>query len=557
MPDHLEFERTVWQLIERAEPNPYVDPNPFESEPNTFVTSAESLPKLGARIKRSAREDCRWGCGRPVTHVTSTPDWGTWYACTLHALFSNAQPPLSRFVAKYTLLEGAVVTDEEREFVAKHVYCPECGEFAEDWGCAPCHLCPNCVQQYKHWHCSKCQHARNNNYWRCTGCEIGQCCVVFCEQCSERNEFFCQSCCKKRAQNLRHPPAPPNRHMNQGIYVESHDWKTYPEARPAKPPYKPFLYLGVELEVECGSRRPREAVAKRILDQHKFDLLIKHDGSLKNGLECVTGPMSLEEHQKFWPEISKALIAAGCRAWEYDTPGLHVHCSRDWFTDLTIGKMLVFLGSSRTKDHHIRLAGREVWWAGPGHQTTIINKKLSDAFPPKTWQIRMGKHVDPKTGRAHYRIHRSHAWYRIEGNRLQVIDWMVASNLRIGGKVQSAFDLDELVKQGLARNFRQGYAQGISHYEALNLQNKDTIEFRLFKATLKADHILADIEYCHALSYWARDNSLREAENWPAFWEWVVQRPKTYPHLIEFFSNPRSQRNDAKIELRIAKEVAK
>jgi putative amidoligase enzyme len=71
-------------------------------------------------------------------------------------------------------------------------------------------------------------------------------------------------------------------------------------------------------------------------------------------------------------------------------------------------------------------------------------------------------------------------------------------------------------------------------YEALNLTNDRTIELRIFKGTLNATHILADIEFCHAVSYWVKQASIQEIENWHSFWAYVLKHKRIYRELVNF-----------------------
>ena len=74
-------------------------------------------------------------------------------------------------------------------------------------------------------------------------------------------------------------------------------------------------------------------------------------------------------------------------------------------------------------------------------------------------------------------------------------------------------------------------------YEAVNLQNNATIEVRIFKGTLKEEHVLADIEFCHALASWVKINSVQECDNWSAFMEFVGKHKKEYSNLLSYMES--------------------
>lgn len=75
-----------------------------------------------------------------------------------------------------------------------------------------------------------------------------------------------------------------------------------------------------------------------------------------------------------------------------------------------------------------------------------------------------------------------------------------------------------------------------SRYEAVNLVNRDTIEFRIFKGTLKRESFYKAIEFCDALIKFC-DTAIhgitycRKKEN---FIDFVVKKQKDYPHLYAF-----------------------
>ena len=77
-------------------------------------------------------------------------------------------------------------------------------------------------------------------------------------------------------------------------------------------------YFGVELEIDEGGEQGD--YASQILSQANVGfterLYCKHDGSLSNGFELVTHPMSLEYHQEEmpWPEVLRTARSLGYRS---------------------------------------------------------------------------------------------------------------------------------------------------------------------------------------------------------------------------------------------------
>ena len=89
--------------------------------------------------------------------------------------------------------------------------------------------------------------------------------------------------------------------------------------------------FGVELEIDEGGEST--AHARRFLDianRHAENLYIKTDGSLDDGLELVTHPMTLDYHlnEMPWEDILHEAKQLGYRSHGAGTCGLHVHISR-------------------------------------------------------------------------------------------------------------------------------------------------------------------------------------------------------------------------------------
>lgn len=75
-------------------------------------------------------------------------------------------------------------------------------------------------------------------------------------------------------------------------------------------------------------------------------------------------------------------------------------------------------------------------------------------------------------------------------------------------------------------------------YEAVNLLNYSTIEFRIFKGTLKKASVFKAIEFCDALIHFCLpcSQSIKDASDLLKFIEYCKQHRKDYPHLWGFIS---------------------
>ena len=75
-----------------------------------------------------------------------------------------------------------------------------------------------------------------------------------------------------------------------------------------------------------------------------------------------------------------------------------------------------------------------------------------------------------------------------------------------------------------------------SRYEALNLTNDSTIEFRLFASTNNYYLIASRIEFCHALTKYCENAELTKLQ-WADFKEWVIQEDNPlYSHLKKWLT---------------------
>lgn len=75
-----------------------------------------------------------------------------------------------------------------------------------------------------------------------------------------------------------------------------------------------------------------------------------------------------------------------------------------------------------------------------------------------------------------------------------------------------------------------------NRYEAVNLVNHDTIEFRIFKGTLKRESFFKALEFCDALIKFCMtgNNSIQHCRNKENFMAYVTEHKKDYPYLYAF-----------------------
>ena len=111
-------------------------------------------------------------------------------------------------------------------------------------------------------------------------------------------------------------------------------------------------YFGVELEVDGAGESFRNAgTVLEAANGEEEHIYCKHDGSLEDGFEIVTHPMSLEYHcrKMLWDDILNAVKRMGYRSHQANTCGLHCHINRDSLGETpeeqedTIARILYFM----------------------------------------------------------------------------------------------------------------------------------------------------------------------------------------------------------------------
>jgi len=121
------------------------------------------------------------------------------------------------------------------------------------------------------------------------------------------------------------------------------------------------LLFGVELEMEPtgGADQADLIAALGGITGKKF--ILKEDGSLDDGVELVTIPLSLEDHMaRFgWQKVLDPLRSIAKSGVGTDNCGMHVHINKAALSPLQIGKMLVFLNSTVLRDQITTIAQRE------------------------------------------------------------------------------------------------------------------------------------------------------------------------------------------------------
>ena len=226
-------------------------------------------------------------------------------------------------------------------------------------------------------------------------------------------------------------------------------------------------YFGVELEIDEGGEYNRNArLVMNTANAETERIYCKHDGSLEDGFEIVSHPMSLDYHMNVMPWCD---VIAKARELHYTshragTCGLHVHVSRAAFgaseaeQDAAIARILYFFEK---------------------HWEELLKFSRRTQSQLEHWAARFGYKNEPK----------------------EILD----------------------------------HAKGNSYrYTAVNLTNRATIEFRMFRGTLKVNTFLATLQFVDRVCDVAVNLSDAELKNlsWTTFAA-GCERPELVQYLKE------------------------
>ena len=236
-------------------------------------------------------------------------------------------------------------------------------------------------------------------------------------------------------------------------------------------------YFGVELEIdEAGEDCDNADEILDIANAQLENIYCKHDGSLDDGFEIVTHPMSLDYHlhEMPWLNVLGKAQQMGYRSHQANTCGLHVHVSRKAFgdteaqQDAAIARVLYFI---------------EKHWNEMLKFSRRTQRQLDQ------WAARYGYKDHPK-------------------------------------------ELLDTAKKGDG---------GRGRYSCVNLENYDTIEFRIFRGTLKYNTLIATLQLVDRICDVAismSDEQIKEL-SWSSFVGGCTQ-----PELVQYLKERRLYVNE-------------
>ena len=317
---------------------------------------------------------------------------------------------------------------------------------------------------------------------------------VSCPSCRDNGCSYqgeCETCLKNQAYNREYLET--HSFIMDKVYRDYHydghnQFKTLPLRLPNEHPY---LYYGIEVEVEfnrewvvvsrncnddyydeddyCddGDNGAIQDILDRFSEITEGMFVYEYDGSLDNGVECISRPTSYA----YWthPDTVKRLEKGfeylrkeGACVSQPDSNGLHIHISKKFFD------------YGRTQLENRKTAYESFDW-------------LFQKFQPEIEKLGGRKYT-------HYCASKA------EKLRKSLIDdnW----NMR-------QYNVEAEIKCKLKKG---GNLAEFDHYSAVNMTNK-TIEARVFKSTTDYKQILADIELVRNFAHAVREEDIKRSFN--------------------------------------------
>ena len=273
--------------------------------------------------------------------------------------------------------------------------------------------------------------------------------------------------------------------------IHSYSYKPTPLFKGTGP-----LYLGLECEIDvAASRYSLTDIAEYVngrLDDGSIGYL-KSDSSIDCGFEVVTHPMSYRWAMEQFPWDMYGELSGTYGVREEDECGIHVHASRDGFS----GTRHLYMWQRffyRNAEPITQLARRESnRWASFGsearHMAALVAKRGG-----------------------------------YEQQTVRADSWLLPRDVR-----------DMYRRQGYPSD-SQLWTPTAPRYSAINVQNRHTLEVRVFAGSVDATPVQAALGLVHASIEYTRNLDTqsvlkKSGWSWQPFRNWVADRDDTYPAL--------------------------
>ena len=373
-----------------------------------------------------------------------------------------------------------IMTTDDRCFCSK-----ECAEEAGYYKCTDCgDWEPNCVEVPNQG--MVCEYCREHGpYHQCEDCgdwcRDGDMChddsdIWVCDCCYNARWYNCDNCgCLVHADDVHsidgYDYCEDCAEEIESGTIHNYSYKPAPYFYHTQEDFTNGtpLYMGVELEVDKG-KNPEELAEE--LQVNVPEIYCKHDGSLDDGVEIVSHPCTLAYHMNEldWEWIREKCCEYGFTSHDAGTCGLHVHVNRNFF------------GNTQTEiDLNIAKA------------VLLVNR---------FWE----SHMIPFSRRTEEQLNH----------------WASKNEITLED------DDNDATLASKARDLRNK-----GRYYAVNLRNANTIEFRLFRGTLKASTFNATLQFVDTLCRFAKKLNINDINK--TTWEDIF-RDVDYPDLIDYLT---------------------
>ena len=237
------------------------------------------------------------------------------------------------------------------------------------------------------------------------------------------------------------------------------------------------LFMGVELEIDNGGEDNFNAEKLlTVANRYAEHIYCKHDGSINNGFEMVSHPMTLDYHtnEMNWLDIFEKAVSMDYRSHQTGTCGLHIHVNRSAFGE--------------TDEQREDVISRIVYFV-ENHWNELLRFSRRTEANINRWANRYGISTTAKD------------------------------------------------------TYKNAKEKHLGRYVAVNLENYNTIEFRIFRGTLRYETFIATLQLINEICRFAiqLDDKKMERLSWSEFVSLIP--PERY-ELIKYLKSKRLYINE-------------
>ena len=301
----------------------------------------------------------------------------------------------------------------------------------------------------------------------------------FCERCIQ-GAYFCEECDEYNFDGCERCA---DRGDNERVI---HDYNYRPDPIFHATQDNERLYFGMEIEVEAPKRNWESRQNASEYAQQKLEMAdlayLKSDGSLNCGFEIVTHPMTHDffknEQPEFWDTLEHLRTDMNMRSWSTETCGLHIHISRTGFN-----------GGSHMHRFLSLVYGNESAYSTLAGRNGSRWAKFDDVMHERRMIYDTDAQIWRNSPKPAFRTYKA--------------------------KIKDGRNTDR--------------------YSAVNTQNANTLEMRIFRGSLKESTVKACLDLAHASVEYTRTLTVKQVRDgalqWGAFHDYISARPELYAEL--------------------------